>query len=149
MLYVLPDGGSEPREFSVFCLFLSSPSQLREIRYKHEFNLFLIQFVCSAFKGMPRLNGWYRVFFLYLRWYSFSGGFLFERRLVRPLFSTICYRNASSGNIIYKIFCDQVEDDGSVDYDMVISIIPDQYQERAKNMIYSCNHLGKYLLTCW
>ncbi|KAL0851221.1 hypothetical protein ABMA28_007065 [Loxostege sticticalis] len=34
-----------------------------------------------------------------------------------------------------------VEDDGSVDYDMVISIIPEQYQERAKNMIYSCNHL--------
>lgn len=38
----------------------------------------------------------------------------------------------------------QVEDDGSVDYDILISIIPDQYSDRVTKMIFACKHLGKF-----
>nr|AGI37362.1 general odorant-binding protein 3 [Cnaphalocrocis medinalis] len=34
-----------------------------------------------------------------------------------------------------------VEDDGSVDYDILISIIPDQYSDRVTKMIFACKHL--------
>ncbi|KAL4702951.1 hypothetical protein ACJJTC_008729, partial [Scirpophaga incertulas] len=34
-----------------------------------------------------------------------------------------------------------VEDDGSVDYEMIINIIPEKYMERASKMILSCKYL--------
>nr|UVB79200.1 odorant-binding protein 10 [Heortia vitessoides] len=34
-----------------------------------------------------------------------------------------------------------VDDDGAVDYDMMVSIIPEKYYERASNMIFACKHL--------
>nr|QLI62026.1 odorant-binding protein 23 [Streltzoviella insularis] len=34
-----------------------------------------------------------------------------------------------------------VDDDGIVDYDMMVSLIPEQYYDRVTKMIYSCKHL--------
>ncbi|OWR51006.1 odorant binding protein 5 [Danaus plexippus plexippus] len=34
-----------------------------------------------------------------------------------------------------------VDDDGNVDYDMMVSLIPDQYTDRVLNMINGCKHL--------
>uniref|UniRef100_A0A1V1WBY8 Odorant binding protein 18 n=1 Tax=Mythimna separata TaxID=271217 RepID=A0A1V1WBY8_MYTSE len=34
-----------------------------------------------------------------------------------------------------------VDDDGTVDYDMLVSLIPDEYYERTTKMIFSCKHL--------
>lgn len=41
-------------------------------------------------------------------------------------------------------FISQVDDDGNVDYDMMISLIPEQYTDRVTNMIMACKHLGKH-----
>lgn len=67
---------------------------------------------------------------------------MFGRRLVFTIFRIPYYRTAI-GKLLNVL--EQVEDDGSVDYEMFISIMPEQYAERAKNMIFSCKHLGKYL----
>lgn len=40
----------------------------------------------------------------------------------------------------------QVDDDGTVDYDMLVSLIPDEYYERTTKMIFSCKHLGEWYL---
>ncbi|XP_050666317.1 general odorant-binding protein 83a-like [Leptidea sinapis] len=34
-----------------------------------------------------------------------------------------------------------VDDDGNVDYDLMISLIPEQYTERVTKMIFACKHL--------
>ncbi|XP_014356166.1 general odorant-binding protein 83a-like [Papilio machaon] len=34
-----------------------------------------------------------------------------------------------------------IDDDGNVDYDMMVSLIPDQYFDRVHKMIFSCKHL--------
>ncbi|XP_053619309.1 general odorant-binding protein 83a [Plodia interpunctella] len=34
-----------------------------------------------------------------------------------------------------------VDDDDSVDYDMLVSLIPEEYSERASKMIFGCKHL--------
>lgn len=39
----------------------------------------------------------------------------------------------------------QVDDDDTVDYDMLVSLIPDEYYERTTKMIFACKHLGKHL----
>nr|AAL60413.1 antennal binding protein 3 [Manduca sexta] len=33
------------------------------------------------------------------------------------------------------------DEDGTVDYDMLVSLIPEEYSERASKMIFACNHL--------
>ncbi|XP_068626352.1 general odorant-binding protein 83a-like [Battus philenor] len=34
-----------------------------------------------------------------------------------------------------------IDDDGNIDYDMMVSLIPDQYFDRVHKMIFSCKHL--------
>lgn len=41
-----------------------------------------------------------------------------------------------------------MDDDGIVDYDMMVSLIPEQYTDRVAKMINACKHLGKLITEC-
>lgn len=35
-----------------------------------------------------------------------------------------------------------------MDYDLLVSLIPDEYYDRTSNMIFGCKHLGKLFFLC-
>lgn len=37
----------------------------------------------------------------------------------------------------------QADEDGIVDYEMLIGLIPEEWSERVHKMIFGCKHLGK------
>lgn len=40
------------------------------------------------------------------------------------------------------VFYWQVDENDNVDYDMMVSLIPEQYFDRVTKMIFGCKHLG-------
>lgn len=45
----------------------------------------------------------------------------------------------------YLIVFAQADEDGVVDYEMMVSLIPERYYERVSKMIFGCKHLGVYV----
>lgn len=38
-----------------------------------------------------------------------------------------------------------MDDDGVIDYDMLISMIPEEWREKVSAMISACRHLGNFV----